>query len=69
MVISEFAKKSAPPESDPANKIDPAAGGAYFIRVVRCLLSAAEEQPEQNDHRDRHPDQPKQNSFSHSRLQ
>ena len=32
------------------------------------LRSAAEEQPQQNDHRDRHAQQPKQNSSSHVRL-
>ena len=30
--------------------------------------SVAQEQPQQDDYRDRHADQPEQNSFSHVRL-
>src|SRR3984957_18581330 len=51
------AAKKAPP---PAELISP--------EVADRSMSASEEQPQQDDHRNRHTDQPKQNSFSHFRL-
>src|SRR3984893_488228 len=39
-----------------------------FPPNAQSPISAAEEQPQQNDHRDRHAQQPKQNSSSHVRL-
>lgn len=36
--------------------------------MQRALASAAEEQPQQNDHRDRHTQQPQQNTASHRVL-
>lgn len=43
-----------------------ARGGAFVAKSN--LTSVAEEQPQQNDHRDRHAQQPQQNSASHGFL-
>ena len=39
-----------------------------FMRNAKCSASAAEEQPQQNDHRNWHAQQPQQKSFSHRIL-
>jgi hypothetical protein len=71
-VISEFLQKSArrsgfsttalrekkaPPMTEPDLR-----------NYADCLMSATEEQPQQNNHRDRHAKQPEQKSSSHVRL-
>jgi hypothetical protein len=37
-------------------------------KYADCLMSVAEEQPQENNHRDRHAEQPEQKSSSHVRL-
>src|SRR5690349_20191338 len=57
-VISEIAAQRA--------QKSPACGGAFLcVWRVSPASSVAEEQPQQNDHRDRHAQQPKQNTFAH----
>ncbi|WP_213737331.1 hypothetical protein [Bradyrhizobium sp. dw_411] len=41
---------------------------AYLREYAVSLKSAAEEQPQQNDHRYRHAQKPEQNSSSHHSL-
>src|ERR1700750_2418389 len=53
-------------ESARAKKTPPAAGPD--LRSNTEIRSVAEEQPQQNDHRDRHAQKPKQNSSSHRSL-
>src|ERR1700755_1012072 len=54
-------------ESARAKKTPPAAGPDLRSNL-EIKRSVAEEQPQQNDHRDRHTQKPKQNSSSHQSL-
>src|ERR1700733_7928994 len=70
-VIPDFAKKCALPWSISviaAAKKAPPPAELISPEVADRSISASEEQPQQDDHRNRHTDQPKQNSFSHFRL-
>jgi len=56
---SDVLKSEAPPIM---------AEPCFFSKPVRRYRSATEEQPQQNNHRNRYAEQPKQKSSSHRRL-
>src|SRR5215475_11461269 len=61
-----FLETSYRKSRERARKKDPASGGARLAYMK--IKSMPEEQPQQNDHRDRYTQKPKQNSSSHRSL-